>query len=143
VPLSKDCNLTRKICESDSHYVYTWIRLDTSGYAWIRLDTLGYVWIHLDTLGYTWIRLDTLGYYCIPLALTPRRSNAPAASPHEKIAFNTPHEGNVRFGGDEGNVRQRPHEGIFLLTSGARWFKVIPTTDEERIKCQHEMITVS
>jgi hypothetical protein len=44
---------------------------------------------------------------------------------------------------DEGNVRQRPHEEIFLLTSGARWFKVIPTTDEEKIKCQHEMITVS
>jgi hypothetical protein len=54
--------------------------------------------------------------------------------PHEEIAFNTPHE-EIAF--------NTPHEGIFLLTSGARWFKVIPTTDEEKIKCQHEMITVS
>jgi hypothetical protein len=64
-------------------------------------------------------------------------------TPHEEIAFNTPHE-EIAFNTPHEEIAfNTPHEGIFLLTSGARWFKVIPTTDEEKIKCQHEMITVS
>ena len=46
--LSKDSPFYRKICKSDSHYVYGRIRLDTLGYRWIRLDTAGCRWIRLD-----------------------------------------------------------------------------------------------
>ena len=104
MPLSKDHNLSRKICESDSHYAYARIRLDTPVYAWIRLDTLGYVWIRLDTLGYAWIRLDTAGYGWIRLYAgghTPTRE------------MSTPTREKLKERSDEGNVRQTPHGGNF------------------------------
>jgi hypothetical protein len=114
VPLSKDHNSSRKICESDSHYVYARIRLDTAGYAWIRLDTLGYGWIRLDTLGYAWIRLDTVGYGWIRLDTVGygwMQMDAGGHTPtREKL---TPTMEKLKERSDEGNVRQTPHGGNF------------------------------
>jgi hypothetical protein len=104
VPLSKDDNLSSKICKSDSHYVYARIRLDTLGYGWIRLDTAGYGWIRLDTVGYAWIRLDTAG--C-------RWMQMDAGGHTPTMEMSTPTREKLKERSDEGNVRLTPHDGNF------------------------------
>ena len=105
MPLSKDHNLSRKICESDSHYAYARIRLDTPVYAWIRLDTLGYVWIRLDTLGYAWIRLDTAGYGWMQMDADGHTPTRERLTPTMEKLKERSDEGNVRLTLLEGNVR--------------------------------------
>jgi hypothetical protein len=145
--VSKDHNASPKICESDSHYVYARIRLDTAGYAWIRLDTSGYGWIRLDTLGCRWIRLDAGGYAWMQVDAGGHTPTREKLTPTMEKLKERSDEGNVRQRPDEGNVRLTPDEGNvrqnFLLDPDEKIVQGDSKLTERRIKCRHEMIMVS